>query len=177
MSKNLLKKLQESLDSGELLDIVDKSLAIKQVQMSIGFSDKGQYISIVRKFLVDNDIDISHFTVNGKPPKQFVVKSCICCGKEFTTEKRNTKEQVTCSRACSNTYFRSGENNGNYIDAASAYRKKAFKHYAPVCVRCGYNNILALEVHHKDKNRKNSDIENLEILCANCHTIENKSGE
>lgn len=175
MSKNLLKKLQETLDSGELLEIVDNSLAVKQVQLAIGFSCKGQYIAIVRQFLLDNDIDISHFTSNGHPAKQLVTKKCLCCEIEFTTEKRSTREQVTCSRACSNTYFRSGPNNGNYIDAASTYRNKAFKYYAPICVRCGHNNILALEVHHKDKNRDNSNIENLEILCANCHTIEHKT--
>jgi 5-methylcytosine-specific restriction endonuclease McrA len=175
MSKNLINKLQESLDSGQLLEIVDKSLAFKQVQIALGYSDKGQYTSIVKRFLLDNDIDVSHFTPNGRPAGTFVIKQCLCCGKDFKTENRASNEQVTCSRACSNTYFRSGKNNGNFVDGASNYRVKAFKHYSPICVRCGFSNILALEVHHKDKNRQNNDLENLEILCANCHTIEHKS--
>jgi hypothetical protein len=32
-----------------------------------------------------------------------------------------------------------------------------------------FNNILTLELHHKDKNHKNSLISNLELLCPNCH--------
>jgi 5-methylcytosine-specific restriction endonuclease McrA len=41
------------------------------------------------------------------------------------------------------------------------------------CERCGYNEVAAvLGVHHKDRNRKNNAIENLEVLCPNCHSIE-----
>ena len=32
-----------------------------------------------------------------------------------------------------------------------------------------------LIVHHKDRDRNNSDISNLEILCANCHMKEHKN--
>lgn len=54
------------------------------------------------------------------------------------------------------------------------YREKALKAYPNVCISCGYSNISALEVHHIDKNRQNNDLSNLEILCANCHTLEHK---
>ena len=41
------------------------------------------------------------------------------------------------------------------------------------CQRCGYNNEpLILGIHHKDRNRHNNDISNLEILCPNCHSLE-----
>jgi hypothetical protein len=40
------------------------------------------------------------------------------------------------------------------------------------CARCGYDNSLVLEVHHKDRDRENNSIENLEVLCANCHKLE-----
>lgn len=175
MSKNLLNKLQEKLDSGELLELVDTSFAVLQVQRALGFSDRGQYAKIVREFLISNDVDISHFTPNGVAPVKPIEKQCLCCGNTFTTEKRNIKEQVVCSRACSNTYFRSGENNGNFRDSPNNYRNKAFKHYSPVCIRCGFSNILALEVHHKDRDRSNNDLSNLETVCANCHTIEHKT--
>lgn len=52
------------------------------------------------------------------------------------------------------------------------YRSKALNNFGAVCNRCGFTNILALEVHHKDKNRDNNDISNLEVLCCNCHSIE-----
>lgn len=86
---------------------------------SIGFSNKGQYVAIVREFLHSNDVDTKHFTATGKPRPQTITKTCLCCGASFNTEPRTTKEQVTCSRACSNTYFRSGVNNSNFIDGST----------------------------------------------------------
>jgi hypothetical protein len=56
----------------------------------------------------------------------------------------------------------------------ASYREKALRHYGNACTKCGYSNLLALEVHHKDKNRDNNDISNLEVLCCNCHAIEHR---
>ena len=43
------------------------------------------------------------------------------------------------------------------------------------CVLCGQNNIwngkkLVLQLDHKNGNNKDNRIENLRILCPNCHT-------
>lgn len=56
----------------------------------------------------------------------------------------------------------------------SSYRDRALNYYPNLCNRCGFTNILALEVHHIDRDRNNNDLMNLEILCANCHSIEHK---
>lgn len=56
------------------------------------------------------------------------------------------------------------------------YRELAFSTYAAKCARCNYDkNTLALDVHHKDKNRSNNNVDNLEILCCNCHMIYHRS--
>ena len=50
------------------------------------------------------------------------------------------------------------------------YRKTAFLNYPHECAVCNYNedeNIL--QVHHIDENRENNSIDNLIILCPNCH--------
>lgn len=44
----------------------------------------------------------------------------------------------------------------------------------PSCNKCGYAIKDALEVHHKDMDHDNNQIDNLEILCCNCHTLEHK---
>ena len=54
---------------------------------------------------------------------------------------------------------------GEYAD----YRKLALES-SKVCVRCGYDKYVV--VHHKDRNRSNNSIENLEVLCPNCHALE-----
>lgn len=37
------------------------------------------------------------------------------------------------------------------------------------CERCQYSRREILQVHHKDRNRNNSDLSNLELICPNCH--------
>ena len=44
------------------------------------------------------------------------------------------------------------------------------------CEKCGVSDWLGvklpLELHHKDGNHHNNQLENLEILCPNCHSIQ-----
>lgn len=168
MSKNLISKLQQALNSSEIFSIVDDSFASGQVLVKLGFSTKGQYIPIVKKFLVDNEIDISHFTYNGKPKTKLKIKNCLNCGKIFYTEQRHNKEQQTCSKGCSNTYFRTTDK----ISLAN-YRKNALEFKSHKCEICNYNeNVAALVVHHIDRDRNNNSLDNLLVLCANCHAIE-----
>lgn len=50
------------------------------------------------------------------------------------------------------------------------YREIAFKAYGKLCSVCGYNKISnVLEVHHIDRNRSNNSVDNLSVLCPNCH--------
>ena len=48
------------------------------------------------------------------------------------------------------------------------YRRIAFENFPNICSVCKvwYPN---LEVHHKDKNRKNNLLSNLQIVCTSCH--------
>jgi hypothetical protein len=61
-------------------------------------------------------------------------------------------------------------------DHAQHYRRIAFENKPKICERCKYDqHPAAIIVHHKDRNRMNDDINNLEVLCANCHAIEHWS--
>lgn len=52
----------------------------------------------------------------------------------------------------------------------TSYRNIAFRNFEHKCCVCGYDEEIGiLEVHHKDSNRENNSIENLCILCPNCH--------
>lgn len=51
------------------------------------------------------------------------------------------------------------------------YRKVAFEHYPPICAYCGFGIPEILEVAHLDGHRENNEIENLVILCPNCHKM------
>lgn len=52
------------------------------------------------------------------------------------------------------------------------YRKTAFNNLPHKCNRCGWDECIdILQVHHIDHDKTNVSIENLEILCPNCHTL------
>ena len=51
------------------------------------------------------------------------------------------------------------------------YRKIAFETYEPICAHCGFGIPSVLEVAHIDGDRLNNDINNLVILCPNCHKM------
>lgn len=51
------------------------------------------------------------------------------------------------------------------------YRQLAFDNLEHKCVSCGYNkHSKVLHVHHKDHNRANNALFNLEFRCPTCHT-------
>lgn len=61
----------------------------------------------------------------------------------------------------------------HYQDGISKYQDRAYKHYGTKCARCGYDeNKAALQIHHIDRDDSHNDLDNLEVLCANCHAIE-----
>lgn len=61
----------------------------------------------------------------------------------------------------------------HYGNITSSYRQLALSKLPNKCNRCGYNkSISVLVVHHKDRNRNNCSITNLEILCPTHHMEE-----
>jgi hypothetical protein len=60
-----------------------------------------------------------------------------------------------------------GTGNGSYD-----YRKRAFDNLPNECKVCGWNDYPeVLEVNHKDVNRSNNNLSNLEILCPTHHQV------
>lgn len=57
------------------------------------------------------------------------------------------------------------------IVARVNYRKLAFDNYPPICAYCGFGIPEVLEVPHLDGNRENNALDNLAILCPNCHKM------
>jgi hypothetical protein len=77
----------------------------------------------------------------------------------------NNKKSTTCSIACSNTYFRSGENHPRWN--GSSYRVTCFLHHNKKCIICGEDKVV--EVHHLDGDKTNNNPENLIPLCPTHH--------
>lgn len=107
------------------------------------------YYKMVKKAISDLCIDISHFDANKGRARQ--VKS-----------NAHTLDDILNNRASSTGY---------------SLKPKLYsaKLKTPICEECGQTEIwngkpLVLQLEHIDGNNSNNLLENLKILCPNCHT-------
>ncbi len=121
---------------------------------------------------------IKYIRFHGNPKKIRQKKVCVICGKEFLPQKKNRQEtQITCSAKCRNKYIsiktankRSESLRGR--GEGKTYTKRNQKHEHRVVMEqlLGRNLRSDEIVHHKDGNKKNNDLENLEVLSRAEHT-------
>ena len=105
-----------------------------------------------------------------------IVVECGVCHKEIERTPRDIALATTgscyCSRSCTAVASNYPESK-QYKGGVSTYRVRALKEYGEVCNRCGYVDVpKILQVHHINHDRSNNKLENLEVLCPNCHAIE-----
>lgn len=112
-------------------------------------------------------------------------KYCLNCGKEL-----HKGQYKYCSSLCQQEYQRkeyikkvnNGEESGlkksgNTTKISGSIRTYLFKKYNNKCQKCGWGEInpttgkCPLEIHHKDGNKAHNDLNNLELLCPNCHSL------
>lgn len=94
---------------------------------------------------------------------------CLVCKKPILTGLN----KKTCSRSCANIH-RAGikyklNRPRDKVFTERALKVRLLQQRGVVCERCGYNKKEILHVHHKDRNRTNNDMDNLELICPNCH--------
>jgi hypothetical protein len=151
-----------------LKEIVKNSYSFKEVSEKLGYKYINGIISKKIHILLDiKKIDYSHFKGNGRQKRIYerINKTCPICGKIFETKKGHKREKITCSYSCSNVYFRSGPNNGNWKE--DTYRTTCFYYHKKECIICKEKFIV--EVHHFDNNHENNNHENLIPLCLTHH--------
>ncbi len=100
-------------------------------------------------------------------------KPCIVCGTMILA----SVNKKTCNRACANRH-RAGMKyklNGPRKDKVKNQRSlkvRLLNQRGARCERCRYNKREILQAHHKDRNTNNNELENLELICPNCHAEE-----
>lgn len=150
----------------KIIQIVQESKSKSDICKKLGYKTNGAGFKKVNEILNSLSIDISHFDKGSKRRKyELITKKCPVCSKEFSVGKNQPKEKKTCSYACSNTFFRSGEKNPNWKN--DSYRTTCFLYHNKKCVICEEEKII--DVHHYDENRKNNSPENLIPLCPTHH--------
>lgn len=106
-----------------------------------------------------------------------LIKFCGYCGKQLERKRYGTRlEDFTvfnnrkyCDRTCMRkAYLKDGNFNQKYrIAHQTAVNIMNLSDLPKICSLCGGKGKL--DVHHKDGNYQNNDMENLTYLCRSCH--------
>ena len=133
-------KKWENFSKEDLSKIVKESCSYSQIAEKIGYSKQGgSNILAVKEMINYYDFDISHL-------------------KGQSSSK--------------NTFDYSRFRKGNVIKIVSALPAlvNLRGHKCECCENSEWNNCpIPLEVHHKDGDKLNNELDNLELLCPNCH--------
>ena len=102
--------------------------------------------------------------------------TCPICGELFYRSKseKKTKSGINvCSRKCQSiaqSLEKGLIKNNRYDKGIRSYRKNALK-FTQICGKCSFNIVELLVVHHRDGDRNNNVLSNLEVLCPNHHAM------
>lgn len=101
--------------------------------------------------------------------------TCLVCSKEF---KSKHETQKYCSNTCQHE-FQHQEKIKSWLENGASIGTRPIKRYLKdtfgyVCSECGLTNWqnkdIVLELEHKDGDSENNKLENLCLICPNCHS-------
>lgn len=138
-----MSKYEWNLD--EIKKAVKESINFTEVLEKIGVPRQGNNSKTLKNLLNSNNIDYSHFTGRAR---------------SYTTNYVEVSEYL----------------NNNRKITASKLKNKLLKEnlIEYKCVKCGItewqNKPITLQLHHIDGNPNNNSLNNLQLLCPNCHS-------
>ena len=133
----------------EIAAFVKESISIREVAIKMGYSPNGgSTMKAIKEAIAFYNLDTSHFLGQGWNKNN------------FDYDRFQNGKAVKSARA---------------LDAIVALRGHK-------CEKCGLelwlDSKIPLEVHHLDGNHLNNELENLQLLCPNCHAFtENYRGK
>ena len=143
----MIKGKNKNFTLEEFQIICKNSESIREVVQKLGYAPNGGGTATrVKKDIEDNNIDISHFTGQAHTKNIGKYKTPI---EDYLTNKVKITSHKLRLRLLKEGIFE--------------YK----------CACCGNSEWLGqpipLELHHKDGNKNNNNLDNLELRCPNCH--------
>lgn len=130
--------------------LVKSSTSFIELVRKAGMVYRGSSHTYIKNIVKEYKIDFSHFVITKNPPSNKI-------GLQEFMEKYLIKSDV----------FRFGK--------WLKYKLFEFGLKEERCEKCGLENVwqeekLVLHLDHKDGDNTNNELENLRILCPNCHS-------
>lgn len=137
-------KKWENFSKEEIENFIKESRSYRDLALKLGYSNEsGSAIATIKSMIQELNLDVSHFTGQGWNKNNFDYS-------RFQYEKKIRGATM--------------------IQALTALRGWR-------CENCGLTEWqgqkVPLEVHHIDGDELNSVLENLQVLCPNCHALTN----
>ena len=118
---------------------------------------------------------------NGKKKSDRAVTKCLACENTFIQTKISYRKKF-CSIKCQQELARQQAMkillDGKQTKLKNpALRKLIIEKYGAKCMECGWDKInpasgkCPIELEHIDGNSENNMLENLKLLCPNCHSL------
>ncbi|MDO8499859.1 MAG: HNH endonuclease signature motif containing protein [bacterium] len=138
----------------QLKKAADESTSLRQILFKLGLIPAGGNYEQIKKYLKENSIDYSHFT-----------------GKVWNKGRRNlTRSNIWPLEKI----MVKGKNYQSHRLRLRLLKEKIKK---PKCELCGWAKFsedgrLPLELNHMNGDHSDNRLENLQILCPNCHSLQ-----
>jgi hypothetical protein len=137
----------------ELINGIKTARSIRQVIIKLGLIPAGGNYQQVKQAIFDNNIDIDHFSGRGW--------------------SKNMQRKYAPVRSLSDI-LKNETSFQSYKLKLRLFREKIL---IPECSICGWNKMatdgrIPVELDHMNGNRYDNRIENLRILCPNCHSLQ-----
>ena len=142
----------------QLIDAVGNSFSYRQVLNKLGLREAGGNYEQVKKYIKENKLDIKHFKGRGWN-----------LGLRGIGKPRVSLDKILVK----DSYFQSFKLKNRLFAVGLKHQQ---------CEQCGWaertkDGYLPLELDHINSNRHDNRLENLRILCPNCHSLtENHRG-
>ena len=149
-SKNA--KVIEAYTVEKLKDYIAKSHSYAGLLRLFDKAISGGSVKILKRYIKENDIDISHFNSNNK-----------YYNPEYSTYRTDEEVFIENSQASTSTAK----------TRILKYHLMEYKCHGKGCNLRGdwLGNKITLQLEHKNGNNRDHRLENLEFLCPNCHSV------